>query len=89
MSFIAAITQSEIIASQVIEGAFDSTLIEAFIYKMVHHLRTDPKTANKNIVLFMDNAAVHRHGYVKETCQRMKVTLLMNAEYSPWLNPVE
>jgi transposase len=37
----------------------------------------------------MDNAAVHKHSSVKETCQRLKVSLLLNAEYSPWLNPVE
>lgn len=37
----------------------------------------------------MDNAVVHKHSAVLETCRKMKVTVLFNAEYSPWLNPIE
>jgi transposase len=89
MSFIAAITQHEVMGSQIIEGAFDSTLIEEFMFRILNHLRTDPKTATKDIVVLMDNAVVHRHGVVLETCRKMKANVLFNAEYSPWLNPVE
>jgi transposase len=89
MSFIAAITQHEVIGSQIIEGAFDATLFEAFVFKLLNHVRADPKTATKTVVLFMDNAVVHRHSSVLETCKRLKVNVVFNAEYSPWLNPVE
>ena len=44
---------------------------------------------HKDIVLFMDNAVIHKHSSVLETCRRFKVNVLFNAEYSPWLNPVE
>ena len=37
----------------------------------------------------MDNAVIHRHSLVLETARKMKVNVLFNAEYSPWLNPVE
>jgi transposase len=37
----------------------------------------------------MDNAVIHRHSAVLDTCTRLKVNVLYNAEYSPWLNPVE
>jgi transposase len=56
---------------------------------MLNSLRTDPATKDKDIVLFMDNAKFHHHSEVLKTCQKMKVTVLFNAEYSPWLNPVE
>ncbi len=37
----------------------------------------------------MDNAVIHKHSVVMETARRMKVNVLFNAEYSPWLNPIE
>jgi transposase len=37
----------------------------------------------------MDNAVIHKHSSVLETARRMKVNVLFNAEYSPWLNPIE
>ena len=89
MSFIAAITQHEVIGSQIIEGAFDATLFEAFVFKILNQIGTDPKTASKTVVVFMDNAVVHRHSSVLETCRKLKVNIVFNAEYSPWLNPVE
>lgn len=61
MSFIAAITQHEVLGSQIIEGAFDSTIFEEFIFQILKHLRQDPKTATKTIVVLMDNAVIHRH----------------------------
>jgi transposase len=41
------------------------------------------------VVLFMDNAIIHKYSEVLETARKMKVHVLFNAEYSPWLNPVE
>lgn len=64
-------------------------MIEEFIFRMLHHVRSQPKTANKNVILLMDNAVVHKHHSVLETCKKLKVNLLLNAEYSPWINPVE
>ena len=43
----------------------------------------------KTIVLLMDNAKFHHHSEVLETCRKLKVNVLFNAEYSPWLNPIE
>ena len=37
----------------------------------------------------MDNAAIHGSPIVMETVGSMKVILLLNAQYSPNLNPVE
>lgn len=37
----------------------------------------------------MDNAVIHKHSIVLETARKMKVNVLFNAEYSPWLNPIE
>ena len=52
-------------------------------------VRNDPGLRNKSVVLLMDNAVIHKHSLVLETCRKMKVNVLFNAEYSPWLNPVE
>ena len=72
-----------------LEGGTDSVFFENFIYNMLDKLRRDPSTANKDIVLLMDNAAIHKKSIVFETARRMKANILFNAEYSPWLNPIE
>ena len=77
------------VGSQIIEGAFDSTLYEDFIFKVLNYIRTQPKTANQQVVVLMDNAVIHRHSTVLETCRKMKANVIFNAEYSPWLNPIE
>jgi transposase len=66
-----------------LEGGTDSVFFENFIYNMLDKLRRDPSTANKDIVLFMDNAAIHKNSIVFETARRMKANILFNAEYSP------
>ena len=37
----------------------------------------------------MDNAVIHKHSVVLQTAQKFKANVIFNAEYSPWLNPVE
>lgn len=89
MSFISAISQDRVISSQVIEGAFDSVLFENFIYHTLRSVRTDKDLCNKKVVLLMDNAKIHKFSEVMKTAKKFKVSVLFNAEYSPWLNPVE
>ena len=72
-----------------LEGGTDSVFFENFIYNMLDKLRRDPSTANKDIVLLMDNAAIHKKSIVFETARRMKANILFNAECSPWLNSIE
>lgn len=43
----------------------------------------------KDVVLLMDNAVIHKHSAVLEITRQFKVNVLFNAEYSPWLNPIE
>jgi hypothetical protein len=61
MSFIAAITQNKLLATEIIEGAYDSTLFEDVLFKMLSHIRTDPQTSHQSVLLFMDNASFHQH----------------------------
>jgi transposase len=52
-------------------------------------LKADKQNANKDIILLIDNAVIHKHSLVLETAKNLRVNVLFNAEYSPWLNPVE
>ena len=85
---IAAISYKKVIASQIVEGSVDSVLYENFIYQMLVNIRKEQRV-EKDIVLLMDNAVIHRHSAVLETARKFRVNVLFNAEYSPWLNPVE
>jgi len=42
ISLVAAISQSRVISSQMIEGGVDSTVFENFIYHTLRYIRTDP-----------------------------------------------
>jgi hypothetical protein len=88
-SFIAAITQSKLLATEIIEGAYDATLFEDVVFKMLSSIRSDPQTKHHSVLLFMDNAPFHQHSRVRDACRHLKVNLLYNAPYSPWLNPIE
>ena len=88
-SLLAAISQDQIISHQVIEGGVDSVMFEHYVYKTLLVLKDDPQNEGKQIVLFMDNAVIHKQSVVKETASKMGVHVLFNAEYSPWLNPIE
>lgn len=55
----------------------------------MHKLRVDRDTKSKQIVILMDNATIHKHPCIYETARKFKANVLLNAQYSPWLNPVE
>lgn len=82
-------TPDQVVATQLIEGGVDATLFENFVYHTLSAMRRDRKFASKELVLFMDNAVIHKHPMILETARNLKVTILFNCEYSPWLNPVE
>jgi transposase len=72
-----------------IEGAVDSTLFENFLYRVLNKLRLRADTKGKTIVVLMDNARIHMSQKIEATASKMGAVVLFNAQYSPWLNPIE
>jgi hypothetical protein len=68
-----------VISSQVIEGGVDSVLFENFIYHTLRAIRLDPELCDRQVILFMDNAVIHRHSIVFDAIKSMKVNVLFNA----------
>jgi hypothetical protein len=60
MSLLAAITQQEVMAIQLIEGGVDTSVFENFIYELLLKIRADRTNDKRPVVLFMDNATIHR-----------------------------
>lgn len=89
MTLIAAISLRKVVSHQILEGGVDSVVFENFLYQTITALQNDADTAEKAIVILLDNATIHKHSLIKETARQLNVTLLYNAEYSPWLNPIE
>lgn len=89
MSLLSALSQDKVVATQLLEGGVDSTIFENFVYRTLNSIRSTPETQSKQVLVFMDNAVIHRHAQVLETCKLLKCHVLFNAQYSPWLNPVE
>ena len=80
---ISAISYDRIIANQIIEGGVDSVVFENFIYNLIISLKNNSETANKDILLFMDNAVIHKSDKVLQSIKKLGVNVLFNAEYSP------
>ena len=89
LTLIAAMTIQNVISMQVVEGGTDAVIFENFLFRTLESIRRSPTTRNKPIVILMDNAVIHKTPVVYNTAKRMNATLLLNAEYSPWLNPIE
>jgi transposase len=88
-SLIAAITPDCVLAAQITEGGTDAVVFDNFLHRMLHKLRVDSGTKGRHIVILMDNATIHKMPKVYETARKFKANVLLNAQYSPWLNPVE
>jgi transposase len=76
-------------AIQLVEGGVDASVFENFIYELLLKVRGDRKNDDRPVILFMDNATIHRQPIVVKTILGMKVFLLFTPQYSPQLNPVE
>jgi transposase len=86
---ISAISYDRIVANQIVEGGVDSVLFENFFYQTMVSVLNDKDMSQKQIVVLLDNAVIHRHAKVLDTARKLRVHVLFNAEYSPWLNPIE
>lgn len=64
-------------------------VFDNFLHRTLHKLRVDKDTKAQQIVILMDNATIHKHPTIYETARKFKANVLLNAQYSPWLNPVE
>lgn len=89
MSLLSAITRDKIVSNQLIEGNVSGVLFENFLFETVKGLRSNPENDEKDIVIFLDNAKIHKHPIVLESMKKMRVHVVFNSQYSPWLNPVE
>jgi transposase len=78
-----------VLAAQITEGGTDAVVFDNFLHRVLHKLRVDSGTKAKHIVVLMDNATIHKMPRVYETARKFKANVLLNAQYSPWLNPVE
>lgn len=82
-------TQSKVVGFQLVENSAGSIVFENFLYETLASLRRQPESRSKRIVVFLDNAQVHKTPAVQTLASKMGVVLLYSAPYSPWLMPVE
>jgi len=61
MAMISAISQERIVANQIVQGPIDAVIFDNFIHDMLQSLVKEPEYMQRDIVLFMDNAVIHRH----------------------------
>ena len=91
MSLVAAIGPTSVLSFQLIEGTFDSSLFANYVHRTVDALQHSEDYQGKElrIILFMDNAGLHQHRMVHDSLRALGAHVVYNAQYSPWLNPIE
>ena len=77
------------VGAQLIEGGVDSSVFENFLNQVLLGLRAQGAFDGPGVVLLLDNARIHHHSRVLSLAQAEGVHVLFNAQYSPWLNPIE
>jgi transposase len=85
-SLIAAMTYEGIIGYQIVKGGVKGEDFYGFINELLIHEKN--RFATKNVVLFMDNASIHK---TKNFMQKFSLyyTVVYNAPYTPQFNPIE
>jgi hypothetical protein len=89
VSVCAAITRRCVVAMEFSSCAYNELTFTRFLTEMVSFLRGSSKFGQKPIILFMDNAAIHKTALCLEFLNKMGVSLLFNAPYTPHLNCCE
>ena len=79
MTWISAVSQEGLIANQVVQGKVDAVVFENFIYWMLQGIFANDENRDRDIVIMMDNAAIHKDPIVFETCRAFKVIVVFNA----------
>jgi hypothetical protein len=72
-------TQDGIISYQFLKGGVGSELFDNFIYETISRVKSDPRHIDKEILVFMDNAVIHKTPDVANTVSRLGAHLLFNA----------
>jgi transposase len=89
MNMIMAITEDQIIAYQLRNGAFNEIAFIGFLIAITDHVRNLQRQFWKDTVLFMDNAAFHRSSLAMRLYKILPFTVVFNAPYNPYINPIE
>ena len=89
MSFIVAISKDQLYG---IIGAMQTTnsaLFWRFLAEVINLHNKRFLENEKDLVLIMDNASIHKSWTTKEFINGHDLTILTTTPYWPWLNPVE
>jgi transposase len=89
MTLLSTISNIGVISNQILAGKVDTTLIVNYLEETFYKLRKDPHFKDKQILLFWDNATIHKGVNIHRLCLKYKIHVLYNAAYSPQLNPIE
>ena len=67
----------------------DISLFEWYLYDVVTAVLKNPRYAGRRVVVYLDNARIHKSDSIDETCRKLGVCLVYGAQYSPFLQPIE
>ncbi len=77
------------VGTQIIEGPVDQQVFAAFTDKLLEKLRADDILQGRKLVVFMDNAGIHKGPLVRRAVANHNALGLFNCAYSPDFNPIE
>lgn len=61
---------------QLVEGTIDQIMFENFIFEVINAAKRDPKNDGKQMILFCDNARIHKTPEVIKSVQNLGIDVL-------------
>ncbi len=64
-------------------------MFAAFVDQLLGRMRADEAVKDRKLLLFMDNASIHKGVAVRQAVARHGALVLFNCPYAPDFNPIE
>lgn len=84
VSLMCVISNTGIVASELIDGSYNTQLFLAFL-----QTKLLPRLTERNYTIIMDNCKFHHSSAVNEYCISNSISIRYLPPYSPQLNPIE
>ncbi len=84
MSLLSALCEDGALANLLVEGSVDQSVFEHFVYHTLKKLSNSTNvSSDRPVVVFLDNATIHKTPLVQNTLKKMGVLTLYGCQYTP------
>ena len=83
MSFIVAFSSQKLHGIMGVQGTIDARIFGLFIQRLMANYRLEGDSADRRIVLVMDNASIHKAKFIKSIISNKRISIFTITPYEP------